>query len=213
MKEKRTKKESNKKESEENSRYVTDFVVNEKLGRRPELRIDWTSFMKFCNNEIDFYNSSIAKLHYISPGMKTWIQKLANMWNTKKAIMDAVIKMVKSDFLNGRKKGVATDRRFVASFYWLFHKEENFNKVLNGYYDNPEDAKTAEEIRIEAEEQRKVKAEEQRREARRIEEAERAERRWQREFDEAHRATPEELEKIFAEFELPPLTTDDAVKP
>ena len=205
MKRKSSKKKSNKKETEENSRYVTGFVVDENSRRNHDLYINWPEFIKFCNYAVEYYHSSIAKLEYVSPGFKSWVQQIVNKWNTKKALKDAVVKMLKSDFLNGRKKGVATDRRFVASFYWLFHKEENFVKVLNGYYDNPEDVKTAEEQRREAEEQRRLKAEEQRRKAAEIERQMREEQRRKREEMYANAAKGEELKRIWAEIQLPPL--------
>ena len=150
----------------------------------------------------------------IPVGYQHRIQSIVNQYNSKKPLMLAIQKMARSDFLNGREKGYHEGKKFVASLIWLFEKDAHFDKVVSGYYDKRQKADPTEEERRKQEaEQREAEKQRRREEARRIEEEEREAKRRQREYDEAHRATPEELEKIFAEFKLPPLTTDDAVKP
>ena len=199
---KESSKESNKEEKQQEAHPGME-------DSREDLRIDYDAFLRFFNETLRREKSSIPQCLNLSAGYCHRLQALVNEYNTKTVLMTAVRKMARSDFLNGRVKSKSWNKPFLASLIWLVHSDDNFAKVLNGYYDNPEDVKTAEELRLEAEAQRKAKAEEQRQEARRIEEEEREAKRRQREYDEAHRATPEELEKIFAEFKLPPLTKPD----
>ena len=186
---KESSKESNKEEKQQEAHPGME-------DSREDLRIDYDAFLRFFNETLRREKSSIPQCLNLSAGYCHRLQALVNEYNTKTVLMTAVRKMARSDFLNGRVKSKSWNKPFLASLIWLVHSDDNFAKVLNGYYDNPEDVKTAEELRLEAE-------------ARRIEEEEREAKRRQREYDEAHRATPEELEKIFAEFKLPPLTKPD----
>ena len=174
------------------------------------LRIDWNQFIKWFNGTLKRYGSVIPELRYISPGKKSQAQRLVNDAGTKQVLIDAVVHMAKSDKCNGRVHTEKYPNGLMGSFPWLMSSDEIMYDVANGKYDNPpEHVPTAAERRQEEAEQREVERQRKREEARRIEEEEREAKRRQREYDEAHRATPEELEKIFAEFKLPPLTKPD----
>ena len=205
MKEERTKEESNNKETKEKSLSGLEFAPETSERRLASLYIDWDAFIAFFNDTLRRFGSNIPRLEFVSKGKKTQVQSLVNEYNTKQALMIAVEKMARSDFLNGRRKG----RPFVASFAWLFEKEANFEKVLNGYYDNPPEVDpTEEEKRKQAEEQRQREAEERKRKNNEIDQQIKAEQRRAREEAHAHRATPEQLEEIFKNFKLPPLKAE-----
>lgn len=162
---------------------------------REDLRVDFDAFLRFFNQSIRDEKSNIAMVAFLSKGYRHRLQAIVNSYNTKTALITAVQKMLKSDFLNGRKdKGKGY--RFKASLIWLLEKDENFEKTLSGYYDNPDDAdKTPEEIRAEQEEQRRRKMAEQRALARQIEEEDRERDRLQRERMARNAVTPEEAER------------------
>ena len=112
-----------------------------------------------------------------------------------------VEKAAVSDFLNGGGR-----RGFRADIEWLT-REQNFIKVVNGKYDNiPNERRwrdPAERI-----EERKQRERERQLRNMEIEREERERRRRQREYDAAHAATPEEIQRIMAGFELPRLTSE-----
>jgi hypothetical protein len=175
-----------------------------------DLKVDWKQFIKWFNLTLIQYNSNIPPIKYITKGKKSQIQKIVNAIGTKQVLIDASIHMMKSDFLNGRVKGRNSQRGFIASFVWLMDNDERLADVANGAYDNPpEQAPTAEDLRrIKAEERERL-AEQRREEAKRIEEEEAAARERQREYDRAHAAKGEELQRILAEIELPPLRENE----
>ena len=95
--------------------------------------VDWAAFIRFFNSSLSRYGSVIPPIEWLSKGKKSRVQALVNRWNSKKALQRAVEKMLQSDFLNGRIKG----HYFLGSFHWLTESDDHFEKVLNGYYDNP----------------------------------------------------------------------------
>ena len=133
MKEKRTKKESNKEEAKKEGHTGLDFVPRQQASPSEDLKINWDVFIRFFNATLQMHGSAIRPIAYLSKGKKSRVQALVNRWNTKQALVDAVVSMARSDFLNGRKKGYP----FIASFIWLTESDDHFEKVLNGYYDNP----------------------------------------------------------------------------
>ena len=174
MKEKRTKKESNKEEAKEEGRYVTvDVRFSGEAKPRDDLKVDWPSFITFFNATLHRCSSCISPITFLSKGKKSRVQALVNNYGSKQALVTAIEKMARSDFLNGRVKGARSNRSFIASFIWLTESDDHFEKVLNGYYDNPPVAElTPEEQRqIEAEHYKAQQAE-RRAAARRIEEEE-----------------------------------------
>ena len=105
-----------------------------------------------------------------------------NRWGTKQVLVIAVENMARSDLLNGRVPRV----KFKASFIWLTESDDHFEKVLNGYYDNPPATElTADEQRQLEQERYRQQQDARRAEARRIEEEERERR--ERERDERAR--------------------------
>ncbi len=160
--------------------------------KQEDLRIDFDAFLRFFNQSLREAGSSIAQQAFITKGYKARLQSLAYEYNSKLPLITAVRKMAASDFLNGRAKKY----RFKASFVWLFESNEHFERVLSGYYDNPDDGdKTPEEIRAEQEEQRRQKMAEQRALARQIEEEDRERDRLERERMARNAVTPEEAER------------------
>ena len=198
MKEKRSKKESNKEEAKKEGRNVTVFAsFSEAAAPQENLKIDWQSFIRFFNATLKLNGSNIRPIAYLSKGKKSRVQSLVNHWNTKQALVDAVVNMARSDFLNGRKKGYP----FIASFIWLTESDDHFEKVLNGYYDNPPTTElTADEQRQLEQERYRQQLDARRAEARRIEEEILEEQRLRREREheewERHKPTEADLKRI-----------------
>ena len=178
MKEKRSKKESNKEEAKQEGHTGLDFSPLQQASPSEDLKINWEAFIRFFNATLKLHGSNIRPIAYLSKGKKSRVQSLVNHWNTKQALVDAVVNMARSDFLNGRKKGYP----FIASFIWLTESDDHFEKVLNGYYDNPPVAELTpdEQRQLEAERYRQQQ-DARRAEARRIEEEIREEQRQRRE--------------------------------
>ena len=182
MKEKRSKKESNKEEAKEEAKKEghtgLDFAPLQQASPSEDLKINWEAFIRFFNATLKLHGSNIRPIAYLSKGKKSRVQSLVNHWNTKQALVDAVVNMARSDFLNGRKKGYP----FIASFIWLTESDDHFEKVLNGYYDNPPATELTpdEQRQLEAERYRQ-QLDARRAEARRIEEEIREEQRQRRE--------------------------------
>ena len=196
MKEKRTKKESNKEEAKKEGTEVLVCAASTEASQREDLKIDWEAFIRFYNDTLCRHGSSIEPIMWLSKGKKSRVQAMVNRWGTKQVLVTAVDRMARSDLLNGRVPRV----RFKASFHWLTESDNHFEKVLNGYYDNPPvAAPTAEEQRrLEAERCRQQQVE-RRAAARRIEEENHE--RMERERDERqqHRASIDEIKQILGD--------------
>ena len=178
MKEKRSKKESNKEEAKQEGHTGLDFSPLQQASPSEDLKINWEAFIRFFNATLKLHGSNIRPIAYLSKGKKSRVQSLVNHWNTKQALVDAVVNMARSDFLNGRKKGYP----FIASFIWLTESDDHFEKVLNGYYDNPPATElTPDEQRQLEQERHRQQQDARRAEARRIEEEIREEQRQRRE--------------------------------
>ncbi len=178
MKEKRSKKESNKEEAKEEGHTGLDFAPLQQASPSEDLKINWEAFIRFFNATLKLHGSNIRPIAYLSKGKKSRVQSLVNHWNTKQALVDAVVNMARSDFLNGRKKGYP----FIASFIWLTESDDHFEKVLNGYYDNPPATELTPDEQRQLEQERYRQQQDARRaEARRIEEEERERRAQERE--------------------------------
>ena len=178
MKEKRSKKESNKEEAKEEGHTGLDFAPLQQASPSEDLKINWEAFIRFFNATLKLHGSNIRPIAYLSKGKKSRVQSLVNHWNTKQALVDAVVNMARSDFLNGRKKGYP----FIASFIWLTESDDHFEKVLNGYYDNPPATELTPDEQRQLEQERYRQQQDARRaEARRIEEEIREEQRQRRE--------------------------------
>lgn len=213
MKEKRTKKESIKKETEKESSNVTAFVSENDSKRSADLYVNWPDFINFFNETLKKHKSIIAPIDDVSSGKKSQIQTMVNDYGNKDVLYRAVVKMAKSDFLNGRKISYRSRQRFVASFPWLFRHQETFENVLMGMYDNPtEQPPTAAELRAQAEEERRQREEQRREESRRIEAEERERKRRERDAMFAGAVHGEELKKIWAQISLPPLKPEEKIK-
>jgi len=193
MKEKRSKKESNKEEAKKEGHTGLDFAPLQQASPSEDLKINWEAFIRFFNATLRLHGSNIRPIAYLSKGKKSRVQSLVNHWNTKQALVDAVVNMARSDFLNGRKKGYP----FIASFIWLTESDDHFEKVLNGYYDNPPTTElTADEQRqLEAERYRQ-QLDARRAEARRIEEEEREQRERERDERARHCVSYEEYQRM-----------------
>ncbi len=87
------------KESKEEIQKEGDRAVSDS---REDLRIDFDAFLRFFNKTIRDEKSSISQVSFLSKGYRHRLQYLVNSYNTKTALITAVQKMLKSDFLNGR---------------------------------------------------------------------------------------------------------------
>ena len=186
--------------AEKKGTEVLVFAPSEKASPNEDLKIDWQSFVQFFNGALRRYGSSIQPIEWLSRGKKARVQALVNRWGTKQVLVIAVENMARSDLLNGRVPRV----KFKASFIWLTESDDHFEKVLNGYYDNPPVAElTPEEQRQLEQEAYRAQQEARRAEARRIEEEEREKQRErrQREYEEWLRQRPSaaELKKILGD--------------
>ena len=193
MKEKRSKKESNKEEAKEEGHTGLVFAPRQQASPSEDLKINWEAFIRFFNATLKLHGSNIRPIAYLSKGKKSRVQSLVNHWNTKQALVDAVVNMARSDFLNGRKKGYP----FIASFIWLTESDDHFEKVLNGYYDNPPATELTpdEQRQLEAERYRQ-QLDARRAEARRIEEEERERRAQERDERARHCVSYEEYQRM-----------------
>ncbi len=202
MKEKRTKKESNKEEAKKEGHTGLVFAPRQQTSPSEDLKINWDAFIRFFNATLKLHGSAIRPIAYLSKGKKSRVQALVNHWNTKKALVDAVVSMARSDFLNGRKKGYP----FIASFIWLTESDDHFEKVLNGYYDNPpaEELPPEEQRQLELERYR-AEQEVRRAEVRRIDEEERARREAERDSWSQTSCTYEEYQRMLKEGKLKPI--------
>lgn len=186
------------------SEFLTINVDN--MAQKDNLKIVWPSFIEWFNLTLKQCKSSIEPLQYLTKGKKAQVQRIVNELGTKKVLMDAVKKMALSNLLNGRRRTKEFPNGFIASFPWLTFNNERIVDVANGLYDNPpEQLLTPEEMWQLEKEKRAMEREQRRAEALRIEEEEREARRRQREYDAAHAATPEEIERILAGNPLPKL--------
>ena len=160
------------------------------------MKINWDAFIRFFNATLQMHGSAIRPIAYLSKGKKSRVQALVNRWNTKQALVDAVVSMARSDFLNGRKKGYP----FIASFIWLTESDDHFEKVLNGYYDNPPAADLTPDEQRQLEQERYRQQQDARRaEARRIEEEERERRARERDERAKNCVSYEEYQRLKAE--------------
>ena len=201
MKEKRTKKESNKEEAKKEGRNVTvDVRFSGEAKPRDDLKVDWPSFITFFNATLHRCSSCISPITFLSKGKKSRVQALVNNYGSKQALVTAIEKMARSDFLNGRVKGARSNRSFIASFIWLTESDDHFEKVLNGYYDNPptQELTPEEQRQIEAE-RYKAREAERRAEAQRI--AQEEHERKERERDEwaKHKPSVDEIKQILGD--------------
>ena len=172
----------------------------------PDLKISWPQFIDWFNLTLKQYGSAISPLVAVTKGKRVQIQRLVNELGSKKILIDAVVAMAKSDFLNGRIKA----RPFLGSFPWMFSDDEILCDLANGKYDNAPELEPTEEERRSAEaEQRRAEQEERRRQFQKEAEEEAERRRRQREYDAAHAAKGDELKAIFAELDK----TFDRFKP
>ena len=196
MKEKRTKKESNKEEAKKEGHTGLVFAPRQQASPSEDLKINWDAFIRFFNATLQMHGSAIRPIAYLSKGKKSRVQALVNRWNTKQALVDAVVSMARSDFLNGRKKGYP----FIASFIWLTESDDHFEKVLNGYYDNPPVAELTPDEQRQLEQERYRQQQDARRaEVRRIDEEERERRARERDERAKNCVSYEEYQRLKAE--------------
>jgi hypothetical protein len=97
-----------------------------------ELKIDWPAFTRFYNATLKLHGSAIPPLTVITKGKRVQIQRIVNALGTKQALVDAVVNMARSDFLNGRTRTPKFPRGFIASFPWLMANDERIADVANG---------------------------------------------------------------------------------
>ena len=193
MKEKSGKKESIKEEAKQEGRIDSVFAPSNPAPPMENLKIDWDEFIRFFNATLKQYGSNISPITFLTKGKKSRVQALVNQCKSRQLLDDAVIAMARSNFLNGR----CPKYRFKASFFWLTESDDHFEKVLNGYYDNPPALElTPEEQRQLEQEAYRAQQEARRAEARRIEEEERERRRKQREEWARGAVTYEEYMKM-----------------
>ena len=167
-------------------------------------REDIERFVNVFNEEMVRMNAVIPTVVILSDQSIRQLTHLMKRYPMSK-LEKMVVNAAASDFLNG-----GGQRGFKADLEWLT-REANFIKVVNNKYANiPRERQwhdVIEERRLMIEE-RKQREREQRLRNREIEKEERERRRRQREYDAAHAATPEEIKRIMAGFELPRLTSE-----
>ena len=161
-------------------------------------------FVDIFNEEIIRTNAVIPTVEFLTALADRQLRYLMQRYPMSK--MEAMVeKAAASTFLNGGGR-----RGFRADIEWLT-REQNFIKVVNGKYDDvPEERRWRDPVeeRELLVEKRKQQEHERRLRNLEIEEAERERRRQQRDYDAAHAATPEEIRRIMADFELPRLTPE-----
>ncbi len=156
---------------------------------------------------IDIFNETMIRTNAVIPTVDIlttqaerqlrYLMQRYSMAKLEKMVENAAA----SDFLNG-----SGQRGFKADFEWLT-REVNFIKVVNNKYANiPHERRWQDPA--ERMEERKQREHERLLRNMEIEEEEREKRRRQREWDAAHAATPEEIARITAGFELPRLTPE-----
>ena len=193
-------KKINKEAKQEAHPGMDDVRFSGEAGPREDLKIEWSSFVRFFNDTLRRNKSPIARIEFLSKGKKSRLQALVNAYGSKKALITAIEKMARSDFLNGRVKGNGWNRPFIASFIWLTESDEHFERVLSGYYDNPPEAElTPEEQRQLELERYKAREAERRAEVRRIDEDESARMAKERDQRQEMAATPDEIKRIIGD--------------
>ncbi len=165
--------------------------------------VDW--FMPFWNEQRLKYGARLSELVILSGPQKKALRHRQTRYGIA-MVRQFVINLMKSDFANGR-----LGKKAPSSFnYYL--DARRFPLVIQGRYNDlaPEEQKpTAADLRRMEAEKREEELKRRREEARRIEEEEAAARERQREYDRAHAAKGEELQRILAEIELPPLRENE----
>ena len=156
---------------------------------------------------IDYFNEAMIRTSAVIPTVDILTAQTERQlcYLMQRYPMTKLMKMVEnaaaSDFLNG-----SGQRGFKADIEWLT-REQNFIKVVNNKYANIPDERRWKDPAVRIEE-RKRKEHERYMRNMEIEREERERRRRQREYDAAHAATPEEIQRIMAGFELPRLTSE-----
>lgn len=121
------------KESKEYNNNISSSLRSEDLSDKksdsPKSEMDLSKFVVFWNSEIEKQKSTIPKIRSIQGKRKNHILARCRE-HGKEAIAEMVRKMAQSDFLNGNN-----DRGWIANFDWVF-LPTNFQKVLDGNYDN-----------------------------------------------------------------------------
>ena len=167
---------------------------------KEDLKIDWPSFTRFYNATLQLHKSAIPRLLVITKGKRVQLQRLVNELGSKQPLVDAVVNMARSDFLNGRSKTPKFPKGFIASFPWLMANDERIADVANGKYDNPPEAElTAEELRQLELERYKAREAERRAEVRRIDEDESARKAKERDLRKEMAAKPDEIKRIIGD--------------
>ena len=95
--------------------------------------INFDGLVLFFNSTLKKYNSVICQIKDIK-GKRRDSVKARSRERGKKSLAVVFENAAKSDFLNGKN-----DRGFIANFDWLI-RPNNFIKVLEGNYDNPNKA-------------------------------------------------------------------------
>lgn len=130
---KNSNKEKNRKKDGEAKASMFHGVAGERaVGAETEhLGIDLERFASFFNREIETAGALIKPIKGIRVGTRRRTAVLARLRESgKDGLREAVEKAARSDFLNGRN-----GRGWLATFDWIF-RPENFQKVLEGNYDN-----------------------------------------------------------------------------
>ena len=167
---------------------------------KEDLKIDWPSFTRFYNATLQLHKSAIPRLLIITKGKRVQLQRLVNELGSKQPLVDAVVNMARSDFLNGRSKTPKFPKGFIASFPWLMANDERIADVANGKYDNlPQAELTPEEQRQLELERYKAREAERRAEVRRIDEDESARKAKERDLRQELAAKPDEIKRIIGD--------------
>lgn len=103
-------------------------------GGTPAEAIDFEGFMQFFNHNVG--QTGISKIRSLSKSRKAAVAARCREYG-KQEVINAIHRVVASDFLSGR-----SDRGFHIGFDWIF-KPINFQKIIEGTYDNRQRPQTA----------------------------------------------------------------------
>ena len=119
----------------------------------PNLKIDWTEFIRFFNETMRRHHSIIPELIWLTRGKKAQVQRLVNELGTMDVLNKAVENMARSDVCNGRIRTKNHPQGLKGSFTWLTSSDETLVAVANGDYNSipPADLTPDERRQLEAE--------------------------------------------------------------
>lgn len=109
-------------------------LKNKERVSTPAEGIDFDGFMAYFNHQVG--GTAISTIRSLSKQRKATVAARCRE-HGKQEVMNVIQRVVASDFLAGR-----TDRGFHVGFDWIF-KAANFQKIIEGTYDNRQQPQAA----------------------------------------------------------------------